>query len=53
MKNFYSLASKVVQHYASEVLEASTNFESEIRSAALNVILRILRDGLMHPIKVS
>ncbi|EDV23333.1 uncharacterized protein TRIADDRAFT_57843 [Trichoplax adhaerens] len=46
-----SLASKIVQHYANEVLEASTNSESEIRNSSLNVILRILRDGLMHPIK--
>ncbi|RDD46191.1 Nipped-B-like protein [Trichoplax sp. H2] len=50
-KFFYSLASKIVQHYANEVLEASTNSESEIRNSSLNVILRILRDGLMHPIK--
>lgn len=49
----FSLGSSVIQHYLREVLECYFHSQITVRSAACQVIILTLQQGLVHPVQVQ
>ena len=50
--SFNSMASTIIQVYLKQLLESFFHPQSRVRLAALNVIILVLRQGLVHPVQV-
>ena len=50
---FNSMASTIIQVYLKQLLESFFHAQAAVRMAALNVIVLVLRQGLVHPVQVS
>lgn len=46
------MASTIIQIYLKQVLESFFHVQAQVRLSALEVIILILRQGLVHPIQV-
>ena len=51
--SYYSMASTIIQVYLKQLLESFFHHEPKVRLSALNVIVLVLRQGLVHPVQVS
>jgi len=51
--NHCSMASTIIQVYLKQVLESFFHLQSQVRMCALEVVVLILRQGLVHPVQVS
>jgi len=47
------MASTIIQVYLKQVLESFFHLQSQVRMCALEVVVLILRQGLVHPVQVS
>lgn len=48
----FRMASTIIQIYLKQVLESFFHVQAQVRLSALEVIILILRQGLVHPIQV-
>ena len=46
------MASTIIQVYLKQVLESFFHLQSQVRMCALEVVVLILRQGLVHPVQV-
>jgi len=46
------MASTIIQVYLKQVLESFFHMQSQVRMCALEVVVLILRQGLVHPVQV-
>jgi len=46
------MASTIIQVYLKQVLESFFHLQSQVRMSALEVVVLILRQGLVHPVQV-
>lgn len=53
MMSVFRMASTVIQLYLKQVLESFFHSQSQVRMSALEVVVLVLRQGLVHPIQVS
>ena len=47
------MASTIIQRYIKQVLEAFYHPQSQVRMTVINVVVLILRQGLVHPVQVG
>jgi len=47
------MASTIIQVYIKQVLESFFHANAQVRLSALEVIILILRQGLVHPVQVT